>query len=180
MPARTNEGSATIAAVPRAPGKAVANNVRSIPRGKHFHNAHPSKQQGGKNVGGKRLPQASATLGSNIGKKMAPPPRKKKRFRPGTVALREIRYHQRSGELLIRKAGFNRLVREVANELFSGADFPEGIKWQKPAVMALQEAGEAYIVSLFEDTNLNAIHAGRITIFTKDMQLARRVRGEIT
>ena len=94
------------------------------------------------------------------------------RFRPGTVALREIRRFQKSTELLIRKLPFQRLVREIASE-----DRNE-LRFQSSAVLALQEASEAYMVGLFEDTNLCAIHAKRVTIMPKDMQLARRIRGE--
>ena len=98
--------------------------------------------------------------------------KKTHRFKPGTVALREIRKYQKSTELLIRKLPFQRLVREIAE------DFKTGIRFQSIAVLVLQEATEAYIVGLFEDTNLCAIHAKRVTIMPKDMQLARRIRGE--
>ncbi|KAM9323809.1 histone H3.2-like [Gastrophryne carolinensis] len=90
----------------------------------------------------------------------------------GTVALREIRRYQKSTELLIRKLPFQRLVREIAQ------DFKTDLRFQSSAVMALQEASEAYLVGLFEDTNLCAIHAKRVTIMPKDIQLARRIRGE--
>ncbi|KAG7279287.1 hypothetical protein CRUP_025105 [Coryphaenoides rupestris] len=95
-----------------------------------------------------------------------------KAARPGTVALREIRRYQKSTELLIRKLPFQRLVREIAQ------DFKTDLRFQSSAVMALQEASEAYLVGLFEDTNLCAIHAKRVTIMPKDIQLARRIRGE--
>ena len=98
--------------------------------------------------------------------------KKTHRYRPGTVALREIRKYQKSTELLIRKLPFQRLVREVAQ------DFKNDLRFQSSAVMALQEAAEAYLVSLFEDTNLCAIHAKRVTIMPRDMQLARRIRNE--
>ena len=98
--------------------------------------------------------------------------RKPHRYRPGTVALREIRRYQKSSELLMRKLPFQRLVREIAQ------DFKEGVRFQSTAILALQEAAEAYLVSLFEDTNLVAIHAKRVTIQPKDLQLARRIRGE--
>ncbi|KAJ8565648.1 hypothetical protein K7X08_008224 [Anisodus acutangulus] len=98
--------------------------------------------------------------------------KKPHRFRPGTVALREIRKYQKSTELLIRKLPFQRLVREIAQ------DFKTDLRFQSSAVAALQEAAEAYLVGLFEDTNLCAIHAKRVTIMPKDIQLARRIRGE--
>ena len=94
------------------------------------------------------------------------------RYRPGTVALREIRRYQKSTDLLIRKLPFQRLVREIAQ------DFKSDLRFQGSAVLALQEAAEAYLVGLFEDTNLCAIHAKRVTIMPKDIQLARRIRGE--
>mmetsp|Transcript_1377 Transcript_1377/g.2434 ORF Transcript_1377/g.2434 Transcript_1377/m.2434 type:complete len:146 (-) Transcript_1377:74-511(-) len=94
------------------------------------------------------------------------------RFRPGTVALREIRKFQKSCDLLIRKLPFQRLVREIAQE------YKSDLRFQSQAVLALQEAAEAYMVGLFEDTNLCAIHAKRVTIMPKDIQLARRIRGE--
>ena len=97
---------------------------------------------------------------------------KKHRTRAGNVALREIRKYQKSTNLLIRKQPFQRLVREVAQ------DFKTNLRFQSHAVMALQEASEAYLTSLFEDTNLCAIHAKRVTIMPKDIQLARRIRGE--
>ena len=98
--------------------------------------------------------------------------KKPHRFRPGTVALREIRRYQKSTELLVRKLPFQRLVREIAQ------DFKTDLRFQAAAVAALQEAAEAYLVGLFEDTNLCAIHAKRVTIMPKDVQLARRIRGE--
>ena len=98
--------------------------------------------------------------------------KKPHRYKPGTVALREIRKYQKSTELLIRKLPFQRLVREIAQ------DFKTDLRFQSHAVLALQEAAEAYLVGLFEDTNLCAIHAKRVTIMPKDIQLARRIRGE--
>jgi histone H3 len=98
--------------------------------------------------------------------------KKPRRYRPGTLALRQIRRYQKSTELLIRKLPFQRLVREVAGDIRSD------MRFQSVALLALQEASEAYLVSVFEDTNLCAIHAKRVTILVKDMQLARRIRGE--
>ena len=114
-------------------------------------------------------------VGNKAARKSAPSIggiKKPHRYRPGTVALREIRRYQKSTELLLRKLPFQRLVREVAQE------FKSDLRFQSSAVLALQEACESYLVSLFEDTNLCAIHAKRVTIMPKDMQLARRIRGE--
>ena len=94
------------------------------------------------------------------------------RFRPGVMALCEIRHYQKSSALLIRKLPFQRLVREIAQ------DFKMDLRFQSVAILCLQEAAEAYLVGLFEDTNLCAIHAKRVTITPKDLQLARRIRGE--
>ena len=94
------------------------------------------------------------------------------RYRPGTVALREIRKYQKSTELLIRRFPFQRLVREIAQ------GFKRDLRFDSQALGALQEAAESYLVGLFEDTNLCAIHAKRVTIMPKDIQLARRIRGE--
>jgi len=95
------------------------------------------------------------------------------RFCPGTVALREIRRYQASTELLIRRIPFQRLVREIAQ------DYKADLRFQSSALNALQEAAEAHLVSVFEDTNLAAVHAKRVTIMPKDMILARRMRGRI-
>ena len=98
--------------------------------------------------------------------------KKAHRFRPGTVAIREIRKYQRSTDLLIRKLPFQRIVKEIAHE--SSND----LRFQSSALLALQEAVEAYLVGLFEDTNMCAIHARRVTIMVRDVKLARRIRGE--
>ena len=98
--------------------------------------------------------------------------RRPRRYRPGTVALREIRRYQRSSELLIRRMPFQRLVREIAQT------HNPHLRFQSGAILALQESAEAYLVGLLEDSNLCAIHAKRVTIMPKDLQLARRIRGE--
>ncbi|EHY57107.1 histone H3 [Exophiala dermatitidis] len=119
-------------------------------------------------LSGKRLPDSTGRV------------KKPHRYKPGTVALREIRRYQKSTELLIRKRPFQRLVREIADDLrtpqmkWQG----DGFRFQSTAIEALQEALELYLVSLFEDSNLCAIHAKRVTIQSKDIQLARRLRGE--
>lgn len=99
----------------------------------------------------------------------------KKRHKRGTVALREIKKYQKSTDLLIRKLPFARLVREIVQQEFGNdAEY----RWQSVAILALQEASEAYLVHLLEDTNLCALHAKRVTIMQKDIHLARRLRGE--
>jgi histone H3 len=109
----------------------------------------------------------------SLGSLSAGTSRKPRRYRPGTVALRQIRRYQKSTELLIRKAPFSWLVREIVESM--DMDY----RFQSTAVLALQEASEAYLVGLFEDTNLCALHAKRVTIMPKDIQLARRMRGEL-
>ena len=94
------------------------------------------------------------------------------RVKPGIVALREIRRFQNSTDLLIQKLPFQRLVKEIAH------DYRADLRFQSQAILALQEATEVYMVSLFENTNLCTIHAKRVTIMPKDIQLARRIRGE--
>lgn len=94
------------------------------------------------------------------------------RYRPGVVALREIRRYQKSTELLIRKQPFQRLVRETAE------NFRIDLRFQISAVEALQEATEAYLVDIFRDTLLCAFHAKRIIITPADIQLALRIRGQ--
>ena len=94
------------------------------------------------------------------------------RYRAGTVALQDIRHFQKTSALLIRKLPFQRLVREIAQ------DFKTDLRFQSAAILCLQEAAEAYLVRLFDDANLCAIHARRVTIMPKDIFLARRIRGE--
>ena len=126
-----------------------------------------TKEQARKNVA-----RAAAAAQKNLGNKMGSI-KKPMRYKPGTVALREIHHYQKSTELLIRKLPFNRLVREIAQ------DFKTDLRFQSQAIRALQEAVEAYLVGLFEDTNLCGIHAKRVTIMPKDIQLARRIWGEM-
>ena len=131
-----------------------------------------TKQTARKSTGGKAPRKQLATKAARKSAPATGGVKKPHRYRPGTVALREIRRYQKSTELLIRKLPFQRLVREIAQ------DFKTDLRFQGSAVLALQEASEAYLVGLFEDTNLCAIHAKRVTIMPKDIQLARRIRGE--
>jgi histone H3/H4 len=131
-----------------------------------------TKQTARKSTGAKAPRKHLATKAARKSAPATGGVKKAHKFRPGTVALREIRKYQKSTELLIRKLPFQRLVREIAH------DFQKELRFQSSAVLALQEAAEAYLVGLFEDTNLCAIHARRVTIMTRDIQLARRIRGE--
>ena len=99
--------------------------------------------------------------------------KKTRKYWPGTVALHEIRQYQKSTELLIRKLPFSRLVHEIAQEVGK-----RDLHFQGSTIICLQEAAEAFLVSLLEDANLCTIHAKRVTIMPKDIQLACRIRGE--
>ena len=93
-------------------------------------------------------------------------------YQPGTRALQEISKYQRGTDLLIRKLPFMHVIQEI------GQQFLPGVRFHGTVVMALQEAAEAYLVSLFKDGNLCTIHAKRVTLMPKDLQLAKRIRGE--
>lgn len=96
----------------------------------------------------------------------------KRRFKPGTIALREIKKYQRDTGALIPRAPFQRLVRQICSSI------DNELRFQSQALVALQEASEAYLTGIFEDSNLCCIHANRMTIMKKDMDLARRIRGD--
>jgi len=125
-----------------------------------FRNPRPT-------TGGKCMAQCAKTIVN------AQTAKKKCRYRPGVKALAMIRKYQKSTELLIRRLPFQRLVRQVAKDIST-----EDLRFSSHALAAFQEASEAYMVHLFEDVNLCAIHAKRVTIMPKDIQLARRIRGE--
>ena len=144
---------------PKIPGSGKA--PRKLPLVKT-----PSKQMKG-------IVKATKTKGKKLPVVQQGQKKKPHQYHPGTVALREIRRYQKSTELLIRKLPFQRLVREIAQDLGK-----INIRFQSGAIMALQEVSEAYLVGLLEDSNLCAVHAKRVTIMPKDIQLARRIRGE--
>eukprot|EP01115_Flamella_aegyptia_P002188 TRINITY_DN135575_c0_g1_i1.p1 TRINITY_DN135575_c0_g1~~TRINITY_DN135575_c0_g1_i1.p1 ORF type:complete len:137 (+),score=33.76 TRINITY_DN135575_c0_g1_i1:74-484(+) len=98
--------------------------------------------------------------------------KKPHRYRPGTVALREIRRYQKSTDLLLPKRAFERLVKEIAQ------DFKADLRFLKAAVLALQNSAEHYLVGILQDSNLCALHARRVTVCPKDFHLARRIRGK--
>ncbi|KAL8830233.1 MAG: hypothetical protein Q9191_001547 [Dirinaria sp. TL-2023a] len=130
---------------------------------------------GGKTIGAasKSAKRRSSEIGGSGGD--GDRARKPRRYKPGTLALKEIRRYQKSTDLLMLKLPFSRLVREIAMQIVSINGEP--FRWQSQAIQALQESCEAFMVHLFEDTNLCAIHAKRVTIMQKDIQLARRIRG---
>ncbi|KAL9601861.1 MAG: hypothetical protein Q9219_002213 [cf. Caloplaca sp. 3 TL-2023] len=161
MPAKLQTGRRTGTAIPIS-GKRPAGRPST-----------GGKRVAGKTVGG--IPKAKRRSDGAQGADGGSGKRKVHRYKPGTVALREIRRFQRTTDLLIMKLPFSRLVREIAlSRLLVGQ---EPLRWQSQAIQALQEACEAFMVHLFEDTNLCAIHAKRVTIMQKDVQLARRIRG---
>jgi histone H3 len=140
------------------------------------------KQSGQRRSGANPVAAAGAVVGrsrrssvgasASRGRPKEAPVRKKRRMRPGEKALKEIRAYQTSTDLLIRRLPFARLVREIQQEMSRTT-----YSWQGSAILALQEAAEAHLVGLFDDSNLCAIHGKRVTIMPKDMQLARRIRG---
>ena len=137
----------------------------------------PRKPQGGRGRQGtcRRGGNPTRSTGLRAHDKAGVPQRatkRKQRYRPGTLALQEIRHYQKKTNQLIKRAPFARLVREIAQGCM------QDLRFQNSAIDALQEAAEAYLVGLFEDTNLCAIHAKWITIMPKDIQLARRIHGE--
>ena len=155
-PLPDNDNDAWFQSHPKLPGSGKAPRQQPQPQTK-MTKKKGKKAQGG----GKTLPASQQGT------------EKPRRYRPGTVALREIWHYQKSTELLIRKLPFQRLVREIVQDLGKMR-----IHFQSGAIMALQEASEAYLVGLLEDSNLCAIHMKRVTIMPKDIQLARCIRGE--
>ena len=131
-----------------------------------------TKQTARKSTAGKVPRKQLATKAAKAAAPKTGGVKKPYRYRPGTVAIREIRRYQKTTDLLIKKLPFQRLVREIAQ------DFKSDLRFQGSSVLALQESAEAYLVDLFEDTGLCTVHAKRVTIMPKDIQLARRIRGE--
>ena len=132
-----------------------------------------TKQTARKSTGAKAPRKQLATKAARKSAPATVGVKKPYRYRPGTVALREIRRHQKSTDLLLRKLPFQRLIREITQDLTK-----KPFRFQATGLLALQESSESYLTTLMEDTNLCAIHAKRVTIMPKDMQLARRIRGE--
>ncbi|KAH9899895.1 histone-fold-containing protein [Cubamyces lactineus] len=149
-----------------------------LPAAKKQRAATARKSTGGHPPAGRPSDAGPSNAGRRQSGQGGDPPRKK-RFRPGTVALREIRKYQKSTELLIRKLPFSRVVREIALDMMTDTiEYGDtGLRWQSSAILALQEATEAFLVHMFEDANLCAIHAKRVTVMQRDIQLARRLRG---
>ena len=145
-----------------------------MPKAKTASKKVPSKALSAskKKVAAAKQKSASKMAKSKSPSKMVKKDRKKPRFHAGTVALREIKRYQKSTDLLIPRAPFQRLVRDICG----GID--NDLRFQAQALIALQEAAEAYVVGVMEDAGLCAVHAKRQTVMKSDMVLARRIRGD--
>lgn len=124
-------------------------------------------------VGGRKS-KSPASRVPQVNQRWQPSVQASRRYRPGTSALREIRRLQRTTDLLIRKAPFARVVREITT-MFQRQG--EAFRWQANAIEALQEAAETFLVHMFHDANLVCAHANRVTVQPRDIQLVRRLRG---
>jgi histone H3/H4 len=131
-----------------------------------------TKQTARKSTGGKVPRKQLATKAARKSGPAAGGVKKPHRYRPGTVALREIRRYQKTAELLIPKKPIGRLVKEISQ------DFKGDLRYQLNSILCLHEASEAYLVGMFEDTQLCSVHGGRVTVMPKDIKLARLIRGE--
>ena len=129
-----------------------------------------SKQTARKSTGGKAPRKQLATKAARKSAPVTGGVKKPHRYRPGTVALREIRRYQKSPDLLFRKLSFSRYCRKIGQDMKSDAYYSSQV------FLALQEATESYLIRTLEDANLSAIHANRVTIKLKDVQLAQRLR----
>jgi histone H3 len=139
-----------------------------------------TKQTARRSTGGKAPRFQLATKAARRSTPASGGVKKPHRYRPGTVALRKIRRYQKSTDLLIRKVPFQRLAREILQDLNRPGSYPHftAERFQATSLLAIQESVEAFSAGLFEDANLCAIHARRVTIMPKDMQLALRIRGD--
>ncbi|GAQ41092.1 centromeric DNA-binding histone H3-like protein cse4 [Aspergillus tubingensis] len=179
MPPKTGGRGRGRKSVTAAPRQSTAGDRAAASSSTAATTASPAAKKVRKSTGatrGGKRPAGKAPRESDVQPGDPTPQGRVRRYKPGTVALKEIRKYQRSYDLLIQKLPFARLVREVALDLLPSEVGAE-LRWQSHAIQALQEAAEAFLVHLFEDTNLCAIHAKRVTIMQKDIQLARRIRG---
>lgn len=131
-----------------------------------------TKQTARKTTGGKAPRKQIATKAAR--KTSLPTPQtasKRTRYKPGTVALKEIRRYQNSTDLLIRKLPFQRFVRSIAQQ------YKADVRFQGPALACLHESLEAYLTGVFEDANACAVHARRVTILKRDLSLVDKIRG---
>lgn len=103
--------------------------------------------------------------------------KKKRRNKPGTVALRQIKHYQNTTDLLLRLGPFQKLVREIAREVV--ADEGSSFMWSREALECLQWAAENYMVCIFVDTSKAATHAKRVTVRPEDLALVRDIRSSV-
>ena len=139
-----------------------------------------TKQTARRSTGGKAPRKQLATKAARRSAPASGGVKKPHRYHPGTVVLHEIFRYQKSTDLLIRKLPFQRLAREVLQDLKKPGSYPRvnADRFQATSLLAIQESVEAFSVGMFEDINLCAIHARRVTNMPKDMQLALQIRGE--
>lgn len=128
-----------------------------------------------KATGDKKLEKRESTFSQDYDQKKSDDKKViKGKYRPNNLCLKEIRRFAKGPDMCIRRILFQQIVKEITWEIDSSYRF------HSQAILAIQEAAEAYMIGLFEDTNLCASHAKRVTIYPKDMQLARRIRGEVS
>ena len=105
--------------------------------------------------------------------------KKPHRYHPGLLALRGICRYQQSTDCLIKRTPFNKLIKEISQEYRVCPDGPGTpsvqVRFQLTALAAFQEAAENFLVGLFEDVNLLAVHAKRVTVMPHDIRLALRI-----
>ena len=135
--------------------------------------ARTKLQAAKKNIKGLQKPAKNASQGAKKTATQDAGEHHKRRTRPGAKALREIKMYQRSTNTLIPRAPIQRIIKEIT------AKYKPDARYSYGAIEAVHQCVDAYMVGLFEDTGLCAIHARRKTIMTRDMRLARRIRGEI-
>ena len=130
----------------------------------------------------KQLP-LNRSVNKNRSTKSAPATggvKKPHRYRPGTVALREIRRYQKSTDLMIPKLPYQKLIREITVDQCKKTKDGNDWRWQGVAILASQTAAEDYLTVQLEDANVCALHTKRCTVMPKDIQLVRRIKGEET
>ena len=156
--------------------KHVAEKLENAPKGKILSNKLTKPSTKSKKISSKAkresapFSQKATQPDSSI--QEAKVEKTKRRFKPGTVVLREIKKYQKSTELMLPRAPFQRLVRDITHQI------DPDLRFQQTAIDAIQEAAEGYMVSLFEDANACAIHSKRVTLSIQHINLARRIRGD--
>jgi histone H3 len=177
MPAMQRQLAPSVVKVERSSAVIAATRRETTSPARTHVNQSKQQQKKPRKALASRTAHTAGIVGAKHGKKDATTAqagmKKSRRYRPGTVALREIRRLQTTTTPLLRRAPFRRLVREVSEQYQNRA-----VRFQLTAIEAIQEAAEAYVISVLEDTNICALHANRVTAMPKDLQLARRLRGD--